>query len=123
MGTLPANSPGVSFAWLVHFHVHWSATILAAFFYGVGQVVIINCTQNYYIDAFEKYAASAIAGGAVFRSIIGGVVPLFAPSLFKTVGYGWGISVFGLVGLILAPAPILFYHFGERIREYFTIEL
>lgn len=112
-----------SFAWLVHFHVHWFATVAAAFFYGIGQVVIINCTQNYYIDAFEKYAASAIAAGAVFRSVIGGVVPLFAPTLFDFVGYGWGISVFGLISVILAPAPLLFYHFGERIREAFTVEL
>lgn len=86
-------------------------------------MIIVNCTQNYYIDAFEKYAASAIAAGAVFRSVVGGVVPLFAPSLFKTVGYGWGISVFGLIGLVLAPAPLLFFRYGERIREAFSVEL
>lgn len=86
-------------------------------------MVIINCTQNYYIDAFEKYAASAIAAGAVFRSVFAGVVPLFAPSLFKAVGYGWGISVFALISVVLAPAPQLFYRFGERIRCAFTVEL
>lgn len=112
-----------SFAWLVHFHVHWAATLAAGFLYGIGQVVIINCTQNYYIDAFEKYAASAVAAGAVFRSVVGGAVPLFAPSLFKAVGYGWGISVFGLVSVIMAPAPLFFYKFGERIREKFTVDL
>ncbi|KAJ4388999.1 hypothetical protein N0V93_006461 [Gnomoniopsis smithogilvyi] len=112
-----------SFAWLVHFHVHWFATVSAAFFYGIGQVVIVNCTQNYYIDAFEKYAASAIAAGAVFRSLFAGIIPLFAPSLFKAVGYGWGISVFALVSVVLAPAPLLFYRFGERIRGAFTVKL
>ncbi|CAN8095663.1 unnamed protein product [Discula destructiva] len=112
-----------SFAWLVHFHAHWFTTVAAAFLYGIGQVVIINCTQNYYIDAFEKYAASAVAAGAVFRSVIGGAVPLFAPALFKAVGYGWGISVFGMVSIVLAPAPLLFYHFGQRIRDAFSAEL
>lgn len=85
--------------------------------------MIVNCTQNYYIDAFEKYAASAIAAGAMFRSLFAGVVPLLAPSLFKSVGYGWGISVFALVSMILAPAPLLFYRFGERIRGLFVVEL
>lgn len=85
--------------------------------------MIVNCTQNYYIDAFEKYAASAIAAGTAFRSLFGGTVPLFAPSLFKAIGYGWGISVFGMVGLVLAPAPLLFFRFGERIRGMFTVEL
>lgn len=64
------------FAWTVEFHVRWFVTILSTFFYGVGQVAIFNSTQNYYIDSFEKYAASAIAAGALFRSIIGGVVPV-----------------------------------------------
>lgn len=112
-----------SFAWLVHFHVHWLASVAAAFVYGIGQVMIINCTQNYYIDAFEKYAASAVAAGAVFRFVIGGVVPLFAPAVFDAIGYGWGISIFGLIALVLAPAPLLFYYFGQRIREAFTVEL
>ncbi|KAJ4287338.1 hypothetical protein N0V90_012736 [Kalmusia sp. IMI 367209] len=87
------------------------------------KVMILNTTQNYYIDAFETYAASAIAAGAVFRSLVGGLVPLIAPMLFDKLGYGWGISVFGFVGLVLAPAPVLFYAFGERIREKFTVKL
>lgn len=85
--------------------------------------MILNPTQNYYIDAFERYAASAIAGGALFRSILGGVVPLFAPGLFDKLGYGWGVSVFAFVGVLLAPAPLLFYRFGEVIRQRFTVKL
>ncbi|KAI8939840.1 hypothetical protein NX059_003578 [Plenodomus lindquistii] len=111
------------FAWTVEKHVHWFATISSTFFYGIGQVMILNTTQNYFIDSFEKYAASAIAAGTVFRSVVGGVIPIFAPALFKQLGYGWGISVFAFVGLLLAPAPILFYVFGERLRERFPANL
>ncbi|KAL1603595.1 hypothetical protein SLS60_005183 [Paraconiothyrium brasiliense] len=111
------------FAWSVQKKVHWFASIVPTFFYGIGQVMILNTTQNYYIDSFEAYAASAIAAGTVFRSLIGGIVPLIAPSLFDKLGYGWGISVFGFVSLALAPAPVLFYMFGERIRKRFTIKL
>lgn len=111
------------FAWSVQLHVFWFWTILATFFYGLGQVMILNTTTNYYIDSFEKYSASAIAAGAVFRSVIGGIVPLFAPALFEDLGYGWGISVFGFLALAIAPAPIIFYFFGARVRERFWIEL
>lgn len=111
------------FAWTVEFEAPWPWTIIATFPYGVGQVMILNTVQNYYIDSFEKYAASAIAAGAVFRSLVGGVVPLFAPELFDSLGYGWGISVFGFLSLALAPAPVVFYLFGERLRERFAIEL
>jgi multidrug resistance protein len=111
------------FAWTVEKHAHWFASISGTFFYGIGQVMILNTTQNYFIDSFEKYAASAIAAGTVFRSLVGGVIPLGAPLLFEKLGYGWGISVFAFISLLLAPAPILFFVFGERIRERIKVDL
>jgi len=111
------------FAWTVQAHTHWMASIAATFFYGLGQVMILNTTQNYYIDSFEKYAASAIAAGALFRSIFGGLVPLFAPILFEKLDYGWGVSVFAFVGVAIAPAPLVFYYYGEAIRERFAVDL
>ncbi|KAL1304185.1 hypothetical protein AAFC00_000608 [Neodothiora populina] len=111
------------FAWTVEYHTHWLVTIASTFFYGIGQVMILNTVQNYYIDSFEKYAASAIAAGAVFRSVFGGIVPLLAPGLFDRLGYGWGISVFAFLAVVISPAPLLFFYFGERIRTRFAIEL
>lgn len=111
------------FAWTVEFHVHWFPTLFATFFFGSAQVIIFNTVQNYYIDSFEKYAASAIAAGAFLRSVIGGIIPLFIPSMFDALGYGWGLSVFGFVTLALMPAPLIFYYYGGRIREKFAIEL
>lgn len=111
------------FAWSVADHRPWILSMVAAVFYGIGQVIILNSTTNYYIDCFEKYAASAIAAGALFRSVVGGIVPLFAPALFERLGYGWGISVFGILALAIAPAPLAFYYYGGRVRERFRIEL
>jgi len=111
-----------AFAWMVELHLHWTLILILVPF-GLGQVTIFNATQNYYIDAFEKYAASAIAAGALFRSIIGGISPLFMPSLIERFGYGWGISLFGFLTLALAPSPALFYYYGAWLRERFAIEL
>lgn len=111
------------FAWTVEFHVHWFVTILATVFFGLGQISILNATQNYYIDSFMKYAASAIAAGAVFRSILGGILPLAATSLFETIGYGWGISVFAFMSLLLSPAPLLFMKYGGAVRERYQVDL
>lgn len=111
------------FAWTIESKQHWLVTITSLVFFGVGQVCILNSVQNYYIDSFSKFAASAIAAGAVFRSIVGGIVPLGAPSVFDRLGYGWGISVFGFLSVGIAPAPVLFYYFGERVRSKFTVDL
>ncbi|KAJ9660196.1 hypothetical protein H2198_002702 [Neophaeococcomyces mojaviensis] len=102
------------FAWTVQYRMHWAVCMASTLFYGIGQVVIFNSIQNYYIDSFSKYAASALAGGSVFRSIVGGVVPLFAPTVFDKLGYGWGISIFAFLAVAVAPSPILFYYYGPR---------
>ncbi|GIZ46451.1 hypothetical protein CKM354_000957700 [Cercospora kikuchii] len=112
-----------AFAWSVSDHRHWMVSVIAAYFYGIGQIIILNSTTNYYIDCFEAYAASAIAAGAVFRAVVGGIVPVFAPSLFRDLGYGWGISVFGFLALVIAPAPLIFFYYGATIRERFWIDL
>ncbi|KAK4937533.1 hypothetical protein LTR66_015182 [Elasticomyces elasticus] len=111
------------FAWTVEYRLHWAVPIAATFVYGFGQVVVFNTVQNYYIDSFSKYAASAIAGGSVFRSLCGGVVPLFAPTMFEKLGYGWGVSIFGFMAIAIAPAPLLFYYYGPKLRERFPINI
>ena len=111
------------FAWTIESRQHWFITILSTVFFGIGQVAVLNSVQNYYIDAFSRYAASAIAAGAVFRSMFGGVVPLFGPALFERLGYGWGISVFAFLSVGIAPAPLLYFYYGERVRLRFTVDL
>lgn len=110
------------FGWTVQ-RTPFYVSIISTVFFGFGQVAIFNTVQNYYIDAFQAYAASAIAAGAVFRSLVGGVVPLFAPKLFEKVGYGWGWSVFGFLTLLLSPVPVLFFRYGEFLRERFAVDL
>lgn len=111
------------FAWTVNARSHWAIAMSSTFFYGLGQVSLFNTIQNYYIDSFEAYAASAIAAGSIFRSLVAGIVPIFAPALFEQIGYGWGISTFGFMALALAPAPLLFFYFGGRIRKAFPCNL
>ena len=107
-----------AFAWLVEARdrVHWFVTILPTYFYGVGQVTVFNTVQNYYIDSFSKYAASAIAAGSLFRSLLGGVVPLFAPQLFEGLGYGWGISVFRVCELGYCAESIAVLLFWRQVE-------
>lgn len=122
IGSVLIPSSLMWFAWTAETRQHWLAVISSTFFYGIGQVVIFNTVQNYYIDAFPKYAASAIAGGSVLRSFVGGIVPLFAPMLFDGIGYGWGISLFALFALMIAPSPLLFYYYGEGLRKRYPLK-
>lgn len=111
------------FAWTVQFEYPWPVPLSAMLLFGASQVSIFNSVQNYYIDAFESMAASALAAGAFLRSVVGGIVPLFVPSLIEKIGYGWGLSVFGFIAVALMPAPLLFFWYGARLRERFSLDL
>ena len=112
-----------SFGWCVEKQLHWAVVLASMPFFATGQQVVFSAVQNYYIDAFEKYAASAIAAGGVFRSIVGGIIPVVAPSLFDGLGYGWGTSVLAFLTVALTPSPVLFFYYGERLRTKFAIKL
>lgn len=73
-------------------------------------------TQAYLVDAFPNTAASALAAGALFRSIGGAVLPLAGVPMYDKLGLGWGNTMLGLMAAATVPVPFLLLRFGERIR-------
>jgi len=62
------------------------------------------------------YAASALAANTVIRSAVAAAFPLFISQMISALGVGWAGSVFGFVGVLIAPSPLLFYMYGSRFR-------
>lgn len=110
------------FGWSVEKDMQWPIPLMSMVLFGVAQVTIFNPVQTYYIDAYTSNAASAVAAGAFLRSVVGGIVPLFVGPMFDKLGYGWGMSVFGILAVILMPAPVLFYYAGRRLRERYPFK-
>ncbi len=73
--------------------------------------------MNYLASAYGIYAASALAGNAVTRSIVGGTLPLAGPSMYAAMTPQWAGMLLGLLELAMVPIPIVFYRYGERIRS------
>src|SRR5579862_9787083 len=93
--------------------------VLGTVLFGIGTICIFNSVQNFYIDAFTRYAASAIAAGSLFRSLVGACFPLFGGDMYDAVGYGWGCTILAGCGILLMPMPMLIMKFGRRVRERF----
>ena len=74
------------------------------------------CVSTYLIDAYTRYAASAMAANTVLRSIFGAVFHLFGLQMYDALGLGWGNSLLGFISLAMCLIPFLFYYYGERIR-------
>jgi len=105
------------FAWTSDRDIHWIAPMIGIAVMGVGFIVIFQGCLNYLVDAFTRYAASAIAANTFFRSIFGGIFPLFGYILFENLGVHWGGSLVAFIALGMIPIPFLFYIFGQKIRS------
>jgi hypothetical protein len=105
------------YGWSAQARVHWIMPNIGTVIFSAGTIVGFQCIQTYLVDAYTRYAASAIGAGAFLRSLAGFGFPLFAPYLYQSLDYGWGNSVLAFVGIgIGIPAPILLWRYGATLR-------
>ncbi|KAJ6103461.1 MFS general substrate transporter [Penicillium sp. IBT 16267x] len=77
----------------------------------------------YMIDAFPRYAASAMAAITVSRSLLGALLPLAGPPLYNRLGLGWGNSLLGFIALVMVPAPYYLWKNDRSLKINHPIEL
>lgn len=105
------------FAWTCVPPVHWIWPILAGIPFGAGNTAVFIYATDYIAGSYGIYAASALAGNTVVRSVVGGTLPLAGPALYATLGPHWAGTLLGLVQVAIVPIPIVFYFYGEGIRR------
>ncbi|KAH8092500.1 multidrug resistance protein 4 [Cristinia sonorae] len=105
------------YGWSAQAHLHFMMPIMGSAVLGFGVFGTFIPIQLYLVDTFT-YAASALATGAVFRSLFGFAFPLFGEQMLDKLNYGGANSL--LAGLAIAigiPFPIWLYFNGERMRS------
>ncbi|KAI1473560.1 MFS general substrate transporter [Daldinia eschscholtzii] len=101
--------------------IHWAIPIAFGIPFGAGNTLSFIYGSNYLAGAYGIYAASALAGNAVTRSIFGGTLPLAGPSMYAKLTPQWAGTFLGLLEAAMIPIPIIFYRYGEKIRSKSTI--
>ncbi|KAJ4329403.1 hypothetical protein N0V84_000037 [Fusarium piperis] len=110
------------YGWTAQYKVHWIVPIIFTGFTGAGLIFSFLPTQVYMVDAFTTYAASALAATSVVRSIVGGCLPIAGLPLYSALGYGWGNSLLGFIAMVVSIAPLLFWRYGETLRNKYHVE-
>lgn len=106
------------YGWTAQAHCHWIAPNIGALLFGIGNIVAFQCIQTYMVDAYTRFAASALAAAASLRSLAGFGFPLFAPYMYDALEYGWGNSLLAFIAIAFGiPAPIFLWRFGEKLRK------
>lgn len=111
------------YGWSAYYKTHWIVPVIGLIPFGFGMMGIFIPIQTYVIDAFPQFAASGVAALTVMRSLFGAFLPLAGPTMYASLGLGWGNSVLGFIAFGLIPAPLLIYRFGEKIRKNYPVKL
>lgn len=122
---VPQMFPGQIFAavglfwygWAAEKHGHWILVDIGAVILAFGMQYEGQATQAYIIDSYTDHASSASAASQFLRSLSAFGFPLFAPQMYKAMGYGWGNTTLGLAALgIGVPATFAMWIYGAKLR-------
>ncbi|KAK7523901.1 major facilitator superfamily domain-containing protein [Phyllosticta citriasiana] len=105
------------YGWSAEKRVHWIVPNIGAAIFSASTFVTFMCVQQYLIDAYTVYAASALAASTVLRGLCGFAIPLFAPSMYKDLGFGWGNTILSGVGIVVGfPGAFMLWKWGAALR-------
>ena len=70
------------FGWTVQFHVYGIVPIIGISIIRFGFIILLLASSSYLLNAFDIYAASALAASVVWRNIIAALLSLASPPLY-----------------------------------------
>lgn len=109
------------FGWTASPSIHWVFPIIGSAIFSLGAFITFQALFNYLAMSFLRFVASVFAGNALFRSFIGGALPLVGRRMFLNLGpekfpVGWGCSIMGFIAAAMVSIPILFNSKGSKLR-------
>ncbi|CAI6099810.1 unnamed protein product [Clonostachys chloroleuca] len=113
------------YGWTAEKNLHWILPIVGMGFLSFGMMCAFMGISVYIVDAYTRYAASAMSATTVLRSLVGALLPLVGGRMYNSLGYGWGTSLLAFIAVAMIPVPIVFLMYGERIRQktFFNVNI
>ncbi|CAG8935039.1 unnamed protein product [Penicillium salamii] len=103
-------------------HIIWVGPASSGIAFGFGMVLCYYAVNNYIIDSYQKYAASALAAKVFLRSGGGAAFPLFTTQMYDRLGLQWASWLLAFIGLAMVLIPYVFWMFGAKLRAKLTRE-
>jgi MFS family permease len=106
------------YGWSAEAMAPWIVVDLGVAVFGRGMILSVHAMQQYVMESYKEYVASANAASQFLRSIFGFCFPIFAPALYDRLGYGWGNSTLAFIMIGFGvPAPFIIWKYGARLRD------
>ncbi|KIV82653.1 hypothetical protein PV11_04749 [Exophiala sideris] len=97
-------------------HIIWVGPASAGIAFGFGMVLCYYSVNNYIIDSYQQYAASALAAKVFLRSGGGAAFPLFTTQMYEKLGLNWASWLLAFIGIGMGCIPFFFRYFGAGLR-------
>ena len=100
-----------------HHGIIWVGPASSGISFGYGMVLCYYSVNNYIIDAYQAYAASALAAKVFMRSGGGAAFPLFTTQMYHRLGDLWASFLLAFISTAMVIIPFGFYKYGATLRE------
>lgn len=105
------------YAWSGEEKIIWIMVDIGAGVFTLGSFLLSQAFLAYLIDEFSDHAASANASSRLLSYVFGFAFPLFTPSLYTSLGFGWGNSLLAFLSVgLICPVPLIFWVYGKKLR-------
>ncbi|KAI5194991.1 MFS general substrate transporter [Aureobasidium subglaciale] len=93
----------------------WSP-LAASVLFGYGILCIFISSYQYIIDAYEVYAASALASITLIRYVAAGGMTIVGVPFYKNLGVHYTCTILACISAVMVPVPYVFFLYGHKIR-------
>jgi MFS family permease len=90
--------------------------MLAGLPFGMAFTMLFITLINYLTDAYEIFAASALAASSCSRSVAGAVLPFATNPMYGNLGVAWASSLLAFLSLGMCAIPFIFLWKGDMLR-------
>ncbi|KAG2039237.1 MFS general substrate transporter [Suillus americanus] len=93
------------YAWTASPNIPWIVPLIALTAFMSGVFVIFQVSFLYLADCYGPYTSSAQAGQSLARNFMALIFPLFTQQMFAGMTYKWGLTLWALLSVAMAPTP------------------
>jgi hypothetical protein len=97
--------------------VSYWCSLGACFVFGVILIAIYVSSYEYIIDSYGDHSAIALASITMVRYLVAGGMVMAARPMYEGIGVQWTMTLLGCIAAVLAPAPLLFWKLGPKLRK------
>lgn len=103
--------------WAARPNVHWIVPMIGGVPFLTGFLLLFMALTNFIVDAYEIFAASAVAATSCSRSVFATTLPFATGKMFDQLGVAWACSLLGFMSLGMCVIPFVFIRYGDKLRQ------